>query len=74
MLDVVVGFLLVDRQLLSSILQTEHAKTVVKALLVDAVLAFNFSVVSGCSDADTVVADVVLLQLYLKQTFVVPVV
>ena len=60
--DVVVGFLLVDRQLLAAILQAEHPQTVVEPLLVDAVLAFHLAVVTRCSDTDAVVEDVVLLQ------------
>ena len=74
MLDVVVGFLLVDCQLLSAVLQTEHSQAVVKPLLIDAVLALHLSVVAGCGDADAVVEDVVLLQLDLKQALVVRVV
>ena len=63
MLDVVVGFLLVDGQLLAAILQAEHPQTIVEPLLVDSVLALHLAVVARRSDADTVVEDVVLLQL-----------
>ena len=63
MLDVVVGFLLVDRQLFSAILQAEHPQMVVETLLVDSVLAFHLAVVARRSNADAMVEDVVLLQL-----------
>ena len=63
MLDVVVGFLLVDGQLLAAILQAEHPQAIVEPLLVDSVLALHLAVVARRSDADTVVEDVVLLQL-----------
>ena len=73
-LDVVVGFLLVDRQLLSTILQAEHPQTLVEPLLVDAVLALHLPIVAGRSDADAVVEDVILFQLDLKQALVVRIV
>ena len=63
MLDVVVGFLLVDCQLLTTILQAEHPQAVIEALLVNAVLTLHLAVMAGRSDADTVVEDVVLFQL-----------
>ena len=47
MLDVVVGFLLVDRQLFSAILQAEHPQMVVETLLVDSVLAFHLPLWRG---------------------------
>ena len=74
MLDVVVGFPLVDCQLLFAILQAEHSQAVVEPLLVDAVLALHLSVVAGCGDSDAVVEDVVLFQLEFKQALVIRVV
>ena len=74
MLDVVVGFLLVDCQLLSAILQAEHPQTIVELLLIDTVLALHLSVVAGCGDADAVIGDLVFLQLEFKQALVVRVV
>ena len=71
MLDVVVGFLLVDRQLLTTILQAEHPQAVIEALLVNAVLALHLAVVARCSNTDAVVEDVVFLQLELKQALVI---
>ena len=56
--DVVIGFLLVDRQLLSAVLQAEHSQVIVKPLLVDAVLAFHLCVVARCCNADAVVEDI----------------
>ena len=55
-LDVVVGSVLVDTQLLAAVLQTEHPQTVIKPLLVDPVLPLHLSVVAGSSDADAMVA------------------
>ena len=63
MLDVVVGFLLVGGQLFSTVFQAEHPQAVIEPLLVDTVLALHLAVVARRSDADTVVEDVVLLQL-----------
>lgn len=71
MLDVVVGFPLVGRQLLATILQTEHPQSVIEALLVDSVLALYLAVVAGCSDTDAVVTYPVFLQLQFKQTLFV---
>ena len=73
-LDVVVGFLLVDRQLPAAILQAEHPQMVVEALLVDAVLAFHLAVVTLRRDTDAVVEDVVFLQLSFKQALVIRIV
>ena len=73
-LDVVVGFLLVDCQLLTIILQAEHPQAVIEALLVNAVLALHLAVVARCSNTDAVVEDVVFLQLELKQALVIRVV
>ena len=71
MLDVIVGFSLVDRQLLAAVLQAEHPQMVVEPLLVDAVLTFNLPVVTRGGDANAVVENVVFLQLALKQALVV---
>ena len=68
MLDVVVGFLLVDGQLLATILQAEHPQAIIEALLVDSVLALYLAVVAGRSDADAVILYLVFLRLRLKQT------
>ena len=70
MLYVIVGLLLINRQLLSPILQTEHAQMIIESLLIYAVLALYLSVVARRSDTDAVVDDVVLLQLYLKQALI----
>lgn len=74
MLDVVVGFLLVDCQLLTTILQAEHPQAVIEALLVNAVLTLHLAVVARRSNTDAVVEDVVFLQLELKQALVIRVV
>ena len=55
MLDVVVGFVLIDGQLLTTILQAVHSQTVIEPLLVDSVLTLHLAVVTGCSNADAVI-------------------
>ena len=71
MLDVFVGFFLVDCQLLATVLQAVHPQMVVEPLLVDAVLTLYLPVVTRGRDADAVAENVVFLQLALKQALIV---
>ena len=71
MLYDIIGFTLVDCQLLATILQTVHPMFIVKTLMTNPMLPPYLSVMPRRCYSNAMIYDTVYIHFFLKQTFVI---